>query len=83
MDKKHSSMEMYIKDNIRIIDLMGMVLINGIIKPFIKETLKIIKNMEKENILTNKQNILAIILKDINKDMDKYIILMEIFIKVT
>jgi hypothetical protein len=62
-DKKNFHQEIHIKVNIKITDLMDLVLIDGRIKLYIKAVLKMVIDMEKENGLKNKPNILEIMFR--------------------
>jgi hypothetical protein len=62
-DKKNFHQEIHIKVNIKITDLMDLALIDGRIKLYIKAVLKTVIDMEKENGLKNKPNILEIMFK--------------------
>jgi 5-carboxymethyl-2-hydroxymuconate isomerase len=82
-ENKYLKMEIFIKVNIKMEDLMDLVPINGKIKnkQYMKVILKMDSGMEKENGHKTRQNILEAISKDLNKDMDNFTLVVEIFIK--
>jgi 5-carboxymethyl-2-hydroxymuconate isomerase len=82
-ENKYLKMEIFIKVNIKMEDLMDLVPINGKIKnkQYMKAILKMDSGMEKENGHKTRQNILEVISKDLNKDMDNFTLVVEIFIK--
>jgi 5-carboxymethyl-2-hydroxymuconate isomerase len=82
-ENKFLKMETFIKVNIKMEDLMDLVPINGKIKnkQYMKVILKMDSGMEKENGHKTRQNILEAISKDLNKDMDNFTLVVEIFIK--
>lgn len=63
-DNKNLLMVIHIKENIKMGDSMVLVLINGQVMQFIKDLSKMVLDMEKENGLKIKLNILEIMFKD-------------------